>query len=69
MVMMISRCSKAAPDHNCAADDKIDDFIKRVRVESWTNYDEVDFSKHYEAPVKRHEEWIRSDLLHPEYLI
>ena len=36
-------------------------------MESWTNFDEVDFSMHYEPPVKRHEKWVRSDLLNPDY--
>jgi hypothetical protein len=44
MTFQIDRCKSSTPGA-CASEADIDKFIKRVKVETWTNFYKTDFTK------------------------
>ena len=70
LVFSISKCSnetrsKLSDDKKCHPPEKIDAFVKRIQVETWANFQIVDFSKHNVRPTIRIEKWVKTNLLDP----
>ena len=75
LMFQINRCvndslnSTFMEGKKCKSPEEIDEFIKRVQVETWTNYYKIDFTIHPARTARRIEKFQKYNLLHPTYVI
>ena len=54
------------PHHKrCKSDEEITNFVKRITIDSWSNYETIMMTNHVDRPTVRIEKWISQDLLDP----
>ena len=54
--------------NNCANSNEIDNFIGRIQIETWSNYEKINVTQHDTRPTFRFEKWITQDLLDAKIL-
>jgi len=50
MVVVIKKCDKTK-NLNCESNARIEEFIKLIRIDSWSTYFEIDFNVYDKAPI------------------
>ena len=55
IVFQIHKCSNETNVENgtCASEEEIDEYVKRIQVNTWMNYYKHDFNIHGGMPAKR----------------
>ena len=50
----------------CKTPKEIDEYIRRIQVDTWANFYETDFLIQNGTPAARIEKWVRTDVLDPK---
>ena len=69
LVFELNRCNNSAPNNNCASKQEIDKFVSKITVETWANYNKINFKIHDKLPLTRFEDWIRTDRIEIDKVI
>lgn len=66
VVFRVDKCVNSTKDSNdCEPIEKINDFISKVKIETWVATFKSDFNIHDRMPLKENIRWLKSDVLKP----
>ena len=66
VLFRVDKCVNSSKYENCAPVDEINDFISKIKIETWVATFKSDFNIHDGMPLTENIRWLKSDILKPD---